>query len=40
MGKTACKKKKYSEPKNPKYICEKCGAGAENKEKVCDPRKV
>jgi hypothetical protein len=40
MGKTACKKKNYKEPGNPKYRCKKCGAGANDKEKVCKPEKV
>jgi hypothetical protein len=40
MGKTACKKKDYSEPVDPKYVCKKCGAKAKKEEKVCKPQKI
>ena len=40
MGKTACKKKDYAEPENPKYQCRKCGAKAKKEEKVCKPEKI
>ncbi len=43
MGKTRCKlsKKEYEEKKkeNPKYTCEKCGRNANDKNKVCKPKK-
>jgi hypothetical protein len=40
MGKTACKKKDYHEPENPKYICCKCGVKSKKEEKVCKPVKI
>jgi len=40
MEKTVCKKKKYSEPDNPKYFCKKCGVIANKEEKICKPKKI
>jgi rRNA maturation endonuclease Nob1 len=40
MSKTACKKKKYKVPDNPKYYCKKCGSKAKKEDKVCKPKKI
>ena len=40
MGKSACKKKDYKTPENPKYYCKKCGAIAKKEGKVCKPKKI
>lgn len=40
MVKTACKKKKFEEPEEPKYICNRCGAKVRKEDKVCKPVKL
>ncbi|MEN6456149.1 MAG: hypothetical protein ABFD10_17995 [Prolixibacteraceae bacterium] len=40
MGKTACKKDDYQEPKNPVFYCKKCGLKAEKEKKLCKPKEV
>jgi DNA-directed RNA polymerase subunit RPC12/RpoP len=40
MSKTACKKKNFSDKKNPGYECKRCGALVRKEEKVCKPRKI
>jgi len=40
MGKTACNKKDFTDKKNPKYQCKKCGALVNKEEKVCKPQKI
>jgi hypothetical protein len=40
MGKTACKKEKFEDSKNPGYACKKCGARVKKEEKVCKPQKL
>ena len=40
MGKTACKKKDFTDHENPKYICKKCAAKVNKEEKVCKPQKL
>lgn len=40
MSKTACKKKDYKEPDNPKYYCKKCLTKADKEKKVCKPKEI
>ena len=35
-----CDDKKYEAPKEPKYICVKCGRSSEKKEEICKPKKT
>jgi len=35
-----CEKKDYTDPKNPKYRCDKCKRMAKKKEKLCKPKKI
>jgi hypothetical protein len=40
MGKTACKDKKYEPPKEPRFICKKCGVTARKEKEICKPQKI
>ena len=40
MSKTACKKKDYKDPEDPKYCCKKCNKKAKKEGKLCKPKKL
>jgi predicted nucleic-acid-binding Zn-ribbon protein len=40
MGKTACKDKKYEPPKEPRFICKKCGVTARKEKEICKPQNL
>jgi hypothetical protein len=40
MTKTRCEKKNYTEPKDAKYECKKCGRRARKEKQVCKPKAI
>lgn len=40
MGKTQCKKKEYTEPDHPKYMCKRCERLSKKEDQVCKPHKL
>lgn len=35
-----CVDKNYEDPKDPKYICKKCGRSSKKQEEICKPKKI
>jgi hypothetical protein len=40
MKKKCAEKDEYEAPKEPKYICKKCGRSSKKIEEVCKPKKL